>query len=291
MLATIDAQAPAKRSLTVAVPAKVNLSLHVVGQREDGYHLLDSVVVFTEAAYDEVTVTFGDGPAKLTASGPFADALPPCEDNAVKRAADAVGGIAGVHLAKGLPIASGLGGGSADAAGVLRASVMAGRLSETQAFKLAQDLGADVPVCLLGRACRMAGIGESLSPLSAGAVPAVLVNPGVQVETRSVFRRLTEKSNTPMAEPLDVATADAVIQTAIATRNDLMEPAVSEQPIIGDVIAAVAGSAGCRFARMSGSGASVFGLFEDDHAAAAAAATIEAASGWWTSATRFSSAQ
>lgn len=277
--------------ITVHVPAKVNVALHVVGQRDDGYHLLDSLVAFTEAGYDRLDVMFGSGCAtpELTASGPFAAALPAPADNAVMAAARAVGGIRAIHLTKGLPVASGLGGGSADAAAVLRAAVTAGRLRESDAFALAASLGADVPVCLLGRACRMRGIGETLSPLPCAALPVVLVNPGVEVSTRAAFSRLARKDNAGVP-CTDLATASAAIATMEATRNDLMAAAFVGTPVVPAVLRAVTDAPGCAFARMSGSGASVFGIFADDAAARAAAADIAEAHGWWTSATRLAPA-
>lgn len=268
-------------------PAKVNLALHVTGQRADGYHLLDSLVAFTETAFDAVTVTFGEADeVAFSASGPFAADVP--AENSVVAAARAVGGICAVALEKGLPVASGLGGGSADAAAVLRAAVTVGRLAEADALALAARLGADVPVCFAGRACRMGGIGEVLAPLSVPRVPAVIANPLVPVSTAAVFARLAHKENNAM-DVRRLSSVDAVAAFLGETRNDLMAPAMAEAPIIADVLEALREAPSCLGARMSGSGASVFGLFADDDAAARAAAAL-AGRGWWVKATAFAGA-
>lgn len=261
------------------VPAKINLSLHVVGRRADGYHLLDSLVAFTIDAYDRVTVRFGNGPTKLTMDGPYASMLPTGDDNAVLAAAKAVGGVAAVHLHKGLPVASGLGGGSADAAAVLRIAqrVRCG----ADLAGVAQRLGADVPVCAHGQACRMRGIGEALDTVPMPAMPVVLINPLTPVSTRAVFQRLAKRDNGALPEPCSSADPAGLIDALVASRNDLEAAACAEAPVIVDVLAALRCAPGCLFARMSGSGASVFGLFTDESMASAAATHLSATTPWW----------
>jgi 4-diphosphocytidyl-2-C-methyl-D-erythritol kinase len=264
-------------------PAKVNLTLHVTGQRADGYHLLDSLVVFT-ALGDRVQVA--DAPAQsLVVTGPMAAGVPADASNLVLRAARLLGGDAGamITLTKTLPMAAGLGGGSSDAAAALRALA---RLwaRPLPAPELAARLGADVPVCLAPRPRRMRGIGEVLDEVP--PLPAlwlVLANPGVALSTQAVFAALTEKTHPPMPATLPrCATAAALATFLHRQRNDLEAPATRLTPVIGQVLAALAAQPGCLLARMSGSGATCFGLFANAGHAAAAARTVSAAEpGWW----------
>lgn len=262
-------------------PAKINLTLHVTGRRADGYHLLDSLVVFAGVG-DRVTVE-PDAALSLAVTGPMAAGLSGEGDNLVLRAARAMGVKARIVLDKHLPVSSGIGGGSADAAATLRALArMAGRALPEAGAVLA--LGADVPVCLAGRPVRMTGIGEGL-----GAVPTlpaawlVLVNPRVGVSTPAVFKALARADNAPM--PREVPRLRGVAELAAFVqmqRNDLEAPAMALQPVIGRVKAALSAQAGCMVARMSGSGATCFGLFADPLAASAAARAIRAAEPeWW----------
>ena len=253
-------------------PAKINLALHVTWRRADGYHLLDSLVVFTELG-DRVGLA--PGPLSLTLTGPFAGAIPPGDDNLCLRAARAVGAEAAITLEKRLPPASGIGGGTADAAAVLRAL---GRTPDRP-----EALGADLPACLMSRSLRMQGVGEILTPVTLPTLHLVLVNPRVEVPTPAVFAALTRREN-PGLPPFP-ADGDWP-RWLTATRNDLEPPALRLAPVIGDTIAALAGQ-GAQIARMSGSGATCFGLFPDAPAARAAAAAIAAARpGWWVEATR-----
>ena len=255
--------------LAVAAAAKVNLALHVTGQRADGYHLLDSLVAFAtplEGATpadgdapmdgDLLTVAFGHGDAapRLELDGPFAAEVPPGADNIVVRAAAAVGGISSVRLWKGLPVAAGIGGGSADAAAVLRAAAMHRGLPVAHYAELALALGADVPVCLVGRPSLMRGIGEAVTPVALPPVAAVLVNPRVPVATRDVFAALSRKDNAPMRELVPFAGPADLADWLAATRNDLEAPAVTLAPVIAEVLGALRAMEGCRLARMSGSG-------------------------------------
>ena len=274
--------------LTEPAFAKVNLFLHVLGRRADRYHLLDSLVVFADVG-DGLSVADADG-LSLAVEGPFAAGLAAEPDNLVLRAARALAAEVGVvphgHfvLRKNLPVASGIGGGSADAAAALRLLCRLWRIAPEPALlaHLAAGLGADVPVCLASRASRMGGIGEVLGP--APTLPdcgIVLVNPGVAVATADVFRMRHGPWSTSAALP--AAWPDAIAMAAALTecRNDLQAPAIALQPLIGDVVQALAGAPGCLLARMSGSGATCFGLFSTADAAACAAEALRRP-GWWS---------
>ncbi|MFM7336210.1 MAG: 4-(cytidine 5'-diphospho)-2-C-methyl-D-erythritol kinase [Tabrizicola sp.] len=274
----------ATEAVTEPAPAKLNLCLHVTGRRADGYHLLDSLVVFADVA-DRVEVSEGSG-LSLQLTGPEAAGLQAEADNLVLRAARLMGiSDAAMRLEKRLPVASGIGGGSADAAATLRALA---RLTGA-AFPAAQDvlkLGADVPVCLAGRPVRMSGIGEILAPLpSLPPMWVVLVNPRVAVPTPQVFAALAARDNPPLP---DMPTA--VLSTAKGftdwlsahTRNDLVPPAVTVAPVLTKVQIALSATPDCLLARMSGSGGTHFGLY----ATAAAADTAARHLGtmhpdWW----------
>ena len=253
-------------------PAKLNLTLHVTGRRADGYHLLDSLVVFLDVG-DVVTLT--PGPLSLGIRGPFAAGLDAGPDNLGLRAARLAGRDAAITLEKRLPVASGIGGGSADAAAVLRAL-------DAPATGI-QTLGADLPVCFAGRHSRMRGLGEILDPLPAmPQLHLVLVNPGHGLSTPSVFRALAHRDNPAMPDPLpewpDMA---ALIGFLHDCRNDLEAPAIALMPEIATCLAALRG-ADAQLARMSGSGATCFGLFADADQARMAAADLAAAHpGWW----------
>ena len=267
--------------------AKINLHLHVTGRRADGYHLLDSLVVFAGAA-DHLTAEPADT-LSLAIDGPFAPALgaEPAADNLVLRAARALAGAAGIEagaairLEKNLPVASGIGGGSADAAATLR---LLARLWDVQ-VPLPQDrllaLGADVPVCLRRRPVVMRGIGEDL--LAAPALPPlalVLVNPLVPVPTHSVFRARSPAFRPPAELPDRWPDATAMARDLARLSNDLQDPALALAPAIGDVLAALQAQPGCLLARMSGSGATCFALFEPGPGAERAHANL-APAGWW----------
>ncbi len=260
-------------------PAKVNLALHVTGRRADGYHLLDSLVVFAGVG-DRVTVA--PGPLSLTVTGPRANDVPQGEGNLVLRAARLLGAEAAITLEKRLPAAAGIGGGSSDAAATLRALA---RMTGRDAPGAGLSLGADVPVCLGGRPARMQGIGEKVEPLS--GLPnfwLVLANPGVDVPTAAVFAALARRDNAPLPPLPRLADAAALGHwLAAETRNDLEEPARACAPVIADVIDMLAAQPGCRLARMSGSGATCFGLFDGEAAAEAAAQAVQRP-GWWIAA-------
>lgn len=266
-------------------PAKINLALHITGQRADGYHLLDSLVAFAGVG-DEIRVALAES-LSLQVSGPFAAGVPVDESNLVLRAARllAPGRGARIHLHKVLPVASGIGGGSADAACTLRALAALWHCPLPKPAA-ALRLGADVPACLSGGALRMTGIGEGLAPLPA-LPPAhlVLVNPGIGLATPEVFRALERRENPPLPATLPrFADAGDLAGWLALQRNDLEGPAMRLQPVIGTVLEALRGAEGCLLARMSGSGATCFGLFAGEALAARAAARLGAVPGWWVAA-------
>ncbi len=260
----------------VFAPAKINLTLHVTGQRADGYHLLDSYVLFADVG-DIVRVT----PApemSLRVTGPMAAGVPDDATNLCWKAAAAFGEAVDIELEKHLPPAAGIGGGSSDAAAVLKAMELA--------FKrpLAVDplaLGADVPVCMVAHAAHMKGIGDYVLPLYQEPVDAVLVNPGVEVSTPEVFRALESKSNPPMTDWPEGGGFDAALNWFKGQRNDLQPPALLLEPVIGTVLAALDQS-GASLSRMSGSGATCFGLYNSAEQAQRAAKVIAAYHPeWW----------
>jgi 4-diphosphocytidyl-2-C-methyl-D-erythritol kinase len=263
-------------------PAKVNLTLRVTGRRADGYHLLDSLAVFGPAA-DMLTAAPGES-LSLEVRGPFAAALEGDPDNLVLRAARLLAAAAGIEprarlvLDKRLPVASGIGGGSADAAAALR---LLGRLWNVPvADSLAQRLGADVPVCLASRPARMEGIGERLSP--APRLPRfglLLVNPGVAVSTPAVFRARAGGFSPPPALPPAWPSAEAMAADLAPLDNDLEAAALTLAPEIAHALAWLRARPGCLLARMSGSGATCFAVFTNG--AAAEAVARGAPPGWW----------
>jgi 4-diphosphocytidyl-2-C-methyl-D-erythritol kinase len=269
-----------------AAPAKVNLTLHVTGQREDGYHLLDSLVVFADVG-DRLTLRRAAVPG-LRVTGPMAAGVPEGPENLVLRAAQVMGVALEIGLEKHLPAAAGIGGGSSDAAAVLR-----GAVALVPGLELPGDqglsLGADVPVCLMARAARMRGIGADV--VAVDGLPelhGVLVNPGVAVSTALIFRSLARKDNPAMPEVLPRWRDAADLAGWLAgQRNDMQGAAMAAAPVVGEVIAAVAATPGCLLARMSGSGATCFGLYANAGAADAAAADL-ARPGWWVRAVRLS---
>ncbi|MFT8675534.1 MAG: 4-(cytidine 5'-diphospho)-2-C-methyl-D-erythritol kinase [Acetobacter sp.] len=282
--------------LTEAAPAKINLYLHVTGRRPDGYHLLDSLVVFAQAG-DVLHYTPGPQPLHLELTGRFGKVLGHAAagpDNLVMKAAAALRGLAGpgaavqggrLVLEKNLPVASGIGGGSADAAAALRLLDRAWGIGATRDVLLAESekLGADVPVCLLSQTIRMEGIGETLNP--APTIPScgmVLVNCGQGVSTPEVFRQrqggFVPRATLPDAWP----DARAMVETLQAQENSLEAPARAICPLISAALADIAQQPGCLMARMSGSGATCFGLFPNEGAARQAADRLaDAHNAWW----------
>jgi 4-diphosphocytidyl-2-C-methyl-D-erythritol kinase len=260
-------------------PAKVNLFLHVTGKREDGYHLLDSLAVFPGVG-DKLSAA----PAatlSLTISGKFGAALQNDPDNLILRAARLLWpeGGAALYLDKNLPIASGIGGGSADAAATLRLLQHLWNIEIPP--DLAAELGADVPVCLASRPTLMRGIGEILAP--APVLPPfgiLLVNPGAGVSTSAIFAARTGPFSPPATLPAGWDSAGALARDLAALTNDLQAPAIALNPIIGEVLSTLASLPGALLTRMSGSGATCFALFATPEAAADAATAITNPA-WW----------
>lgn len=267
--------------LHLDAPAKLNLALHVTGRRDDGYHLLDSLVCFA-AVGDRIALS--PGPLSLSIDGPFGAGLHADDDNLCLRAARLVGGQAAIRLTKNLPVASGIGGGSADAAAVLRGMALMGHPLPQHP----EALGADVPVCIGSRAARMQGVGEVVTPLpDLPPLHLVLVNPGVAVSTPQIFAAMTRRDNPPLPPIPTFADAPALIDWLRGTRNDLQAPATTVAPVIGQVLDALTAS-GATFARMSGSGATCFGIFDSAAQAETAAATL-GRNGWWAVPTELAS--
>lgn len=265
-------------------PAKINLALHVRERMPDGWHRIETLFAFT--AFGDTLAAAPADDWSLSVRGPFADAAGPVADNLVLKAARALAHASGsgarfaLSLEKRIPAAAGLGGGSADAAATLRLlNRLAGApLDEARLLEVAAGLGADVPACLLSRAARGEGRGDRLTPFAmAGGQPLLLVNPGVAVPTGAVFAGWDGVDRGPLGN-------GAPLAAAIAGRNDLEAPAMAFAPEIGAVLAHLGGLPGVLLARMSGSGATCFALFETAEARDAAAATLPP--GWWHAATR-----
>ncbi|MDN3274009.1 4-(cytidine 5'-diphospho)-2-C-methyl-D-erythritol kinase [Frankia sp. RB7] len=278
--------------------AKVNLSLRVVGRRADGYHDLESVVAFADCA-DRLTLEPG-GELRLATTGPLAAACGEASDNLVFKAAKLLADVVpnlklgAFALDKVLPVAAGIGGGSADAAAALRLLARLNNLplDDPRLQKVALATGADVPVCLFSRACDMTGVGEQLLPLALPSMPCVMVNPHVPVATKDVFRELglrngellvgaTSVLDSP-AWPDEGASIADWVDVLVTVANDLEAPALRIEPVIGDVLGALRSSAGVKLARMSGSGATCFAIYGASAEAHAAAETIRRDHpGWW----------
>ncbi|KTT74968.1 4-(cytidine 5'-diphospho)-2-C-methyl-D-erythritol kinase [Sphingomonas sanguinis] len=273
-------------AIVETAPAKINLALHVRRRRPDGYHELETLFAFCRDG-DVVTVERAAA-TTLTLTGPFAGVLAgeSQDDNLVMRAVRAFQARFGVadHYAitldKHLPVASGIGGGSADAAATLRAFAGLHGIApdHIDLFGIAGELGADVPACLLGRTARGEGKGDALQPLEPlGERPVLLVNPGVGVSTAAVFGRWDGVDRGPLGQ-------GEVMAVAAAGRNDLEPPARAIVPEIDAVLALLEASPGVLFSRMSGSGATCFAIFQDATARDAAADAARAR-GWWALAT------
>ena len=279
-------------ALRVAAPAKLNLYLHVTGKRADGYHLLDGLVAFADI-HDTLALASASSLA-FTAEGPFASALGDGESNLVVRAARELGAKAGFEpnvrlvLTKMLPVASGIGGGSADAAACLRGLASLQDLDPNSPIlrEVAARLGSDIPVCVAGQAAFIGGVGADIEP--APRLPpvwVVLVNPGIGLPTPDVYRARQGAFTPPMRFSESPRTAAELAEWLMARSNDLTEPAIGIVPEIGSVLAVVGESRGCLLARMSGSGATCFGLYDDANTAHAAADAIRTRQrNWWVAA-------
>lgn len=271
--------------------AKVNLTLRVVGRRTDGYHDIESVVAFADCA-DHLTLAPGSE-LDLRTSGPLAEACGATSDNLVIKAALLLQErvpdlkVGSFTLDKVLPVAAGIGGGSADAAAALRllAQLNGFAFDDPRIIEVAQLTGADVPVCVASRACVMTGVGENLQPLNLPKMPSVMVNPCVPVATKDVFRALGLRNGELLVGATDVLLQDRSwpesdasvaewIEAFVEVGNDLEAPALRIQPVIDEVLSALRDAEGAKLARMSGSGATCFAIFADDADAQAAAEKI-----------------
>jgi 4-diphosphocytidyl-2-C-methyl-D-erythritol kinase len=278
--------------------AKVNLTLRVVGRRVDGYHELESVVAFADCA-DRLSLTPGPE-LQLRTIGPLAEACGEPSDNLVFKAAQLLAErvpdlkFGEFVLDKVLPVAAGIGGGSADAAAALRLLARLNELplDDPRLREVALLTGADVPVCLAARACDMTGVGENLLPLNLPSMPCVMINPRVPVATKDVFAALGLQKGELLVGASDVIEAPGWpedggsigdwVEALAAGTNDLETPAQRIQPLIGEVLTALRDADGSRLARMSGSGATCFAIFEEAAKAQAAAKKIELAHPeWW----------
>ncbi len=270
--------------------AKVNLALHVTGRRPDGYHDLDMLVAFADVG-DTLALT-PSGEDRFDIDGPMAAGLSADRDNLVLRAVHGFRDLSdraeplAIRLTKRLPIASGIGGGSADAAATLRGlcRLYDWPVDDPALAALALSLGADVPMCVAGLSARVTGVGERIAP-TAGRLPfgLLLVNPGAGVSTPAAFRALERRDNPPLpALPALDSASHLATFLASKTRNDLEAPARTIAPVIGEVLTAVATLPDVHLARMSGSGATCFGLFDDRRAAELAGVRLAALHpGWW----------
>lgn len=276
-------------TLTILAPAKVNLYLHVAPVMADGYHPLDSLVAFADIG-DRVTVSHAPS-FTFEVVGPFAHGLNGEGDNLIVRVMLALAEHLGrddlplaVTLDKRLPIAAGLGGGSADAGAALRGAnlLLDLGLGDDVLEHLARTAGADGPMCYRATPAYASGVGEVLEPANLPVLHAVLVNPGLPSPTGAVYRAYDQNPSGQADRPVPPAshTVDGLIQWLGQQRNDLEAPALSETPEIALAIHSLAALETCRLVRMSGSGATVFGLFDDEAAALDAAFTLER-DGWW----------
>ena len=278
--------------------AKVNLTLRVVGRRVDGFHDLESVVAFADCA-DRLSLV-GDAELQLATTGPLADACGEVADNLVLKAARLLGErVPGLKtgtftLHKVLPVAAGIGGGSADAAAALRLLARANGLAidDGRLTEVAKLTGADVPVCIPSCACVMTGVGENLLPLKLPKLPCVLVNPRVAVATKDVFQALGLRNGELLVGATDIiraiawpeagASLEEWVEAFAASSNDLEGPAMRIQPVIGEVISALNATNGAWLARMSGSGATCFAIYENTAEAGRAAEKIRRdRPEWW----------
>jgi 4-diphosphocytidyl-2-C-methyl-D-erythritol kinase len=259
----------------------------VTGRRADGLHLLDGLFAFVEVG-DTVAAEPADE-LSLAVDGPFGAGLGAGPDNLVLRTAALMrppGRGAALRLTKALPLASGIGGGSSDAAATVRLLARIWSLPVPPVDDLLR-LGADVPVCLAARACRMRGVGEELTPLALPAIWLVLANPGIPVATATVYAGLSGRFGPPMPATPTCDDAEALVAFLAGQRNDLQPAAIDAAPVIEEVLAALTAQPGCRLARMSGSGATCFGIFASETQATAAAAAIRrGAPDWWAAAAR-----
>ncbi|AGB47475.1 4-(cytidine 5'-diphospho)-2-C-methyl-D-erythritol kinase [Mesorhizobium sp. CO1-1-9] len=295
MSLAIETAESGQRVRTWAAPAKINLALHVTGRRADGYHLIESLAVFTRFG-DRIEIAPADAD-EFSVSGRYAADVPLDGGNLVLKGRDALRQAAGVRstppvsirLEKNLPVASGVGGGSSDAAAVLRGLTESWglELDSAELARIGLSLGADVPMCLAAKPLVARGIGEELSMVpDFSALGLVLVNPGVPVSTTEIFAALSRRDNEPLPPLPRSIDFHSLRNWLEITRNDLERPALAMQPAIGRALSWL-DKAGSGFSRMSGSGATCFGLFETGNVAKRAAAEIrDRQPDWFVAATR-----
>ncbi len=283
-------------TVNVFAPAKINLTLHVTGQRRDGHHTLDSLVVF--APFGDTLTIQNSKTLKLTVDGPERFDVPDDMANLVLRVAHMLAEDRGaaIALTKNLPVASGIGGGSADAAAALRGLLQFWRLGDMTSMSDDQlrpyaaqllELGADIPMCMISSPARIGGIGEKIVPLTdLPPLPALLVNPRQPVSTPEVFTALRPRINPAMPETIPAFTGTLdFVEWLAQQRNDLQATAIGLQPAIADVLKSLAKSDRVLLSRMSGSGATCFGLFPDKASAVAAGEFIRRDHpAWWVAA-------
>lgn len=284
------------KTVDVFAPAKINLALHVTGQRADGYHLLDSLVAFADVG-DHLLIQPGNT-VSLTTEGAEAASVPADMNNLVMQVAGLFDDLAGASflLTKNLPVSSGIGGGSADAAAAFRGLVqfldIAGDVEDATLKPMADKLlalGADIPMCLLSSYAQVTGIGEKVRPISSlPQLDAVLVNPRRAVSTPTVFKAMKTRENPSLPDAFKAFDgADDFILWLAEQRNDLEEPAIRLEPAIARVKSALSADDTCHLARMSGSGATCFGLYGSAQDAKTAAESLaDAHPDWWVRATR-----
>lgn len=276
--------------MRIVAPAKLNLFLHITGKRPDGYHLLESLAAFT--SFGDVLEIAPANALSLEVSGPFAAAVEGgSESNLVLRAAKALQEHAGISkgahisLHKHIPVGAGLGGGSSDAAAALIALSSFWQLSLDKAalHSISAPLGSDIAVCLLRKPAWVTGAGEHVTPVSfSGTASVVMVNPRVPLLTADVYRQFRPGFTAPVAPPPALRTFDALVRYLKPLGNVLETPAVALQPMIRDMLVVLAATEGCALARMSGSGATCFALYEDAASAKNAAHALRRAhAGWW----------
>lgn len=280
-------------SLALTAPAKINLALHVTGRRPDGYHLLDSIAVFADIG-DVIEIAPAEA-LTLEVAGPFAAHAPGDRGDLAHRAAEAFFAHAGlapavsIRVTKNIPAGAGLGGGSADAAAVLRGldEFFDLHLPAAELARIGLTLGADVPMCLAGRALRAAGIGEDITLLREWPpLSMVLAWPGHPVSTAEAFKTLANRENAPLGAPPAAAGIAEIAAWLAECRNDLEEPALALRPEIGDALRRLRGTPGCLLARMSGSGSACFGVYPTRIVAEAAAGVIgKDRPNWWIAVT------
>jgi len=282
-----------REPLVEKAPAKINLTLRVLGRREDGYHELESLVVFADL-FDKLDLEPGEG-ATLDIAGPFAQACGPRADNLVLKAVAALGHrmerleAGHFHLEKNLPVAAGIGGGSADAAAALRLLARRNGIAadDPRLYGAALATGADVPVCLLSKPCVMRGVGDLLSePYTLPPLPGLLVNPGVPLATRDVFAKYSGTPSNKKYITNVPATFDGMIGFLSNNGNDLTQAAIACAPVISEVLIALRALPAVQLVRMSGSGPTCFALFRSAGEAQAAARRLQAENkSWWVRAT------